>query len=500
MTTEKVFLAVDLGASGGRVLGGRFDGQRLDLEEVFRFENGGVRVGERLHWDLLGLWQQVQRGLRAAAAKYGDRIASIGVDTWGVDFGLLGPHDELLGNPYHYRDRRTHGIFDRAFAVVPREEIFAATGLQFMEFNTLYQLFAMRLAQSPLLDVAESFLMIPDLFHWLLTGTKTNELTNVSTTQFYDPRSRTWATSLLERFGLPTRIFGPITPPGTRLGTVLPAVAEETGLRNVAVVLPGTHDTASAVMSVPAASPPAARPNWCYISSGTWSLMGVETPAPVIDERCRQLNFTNEGGVGGTVRLLKNIAGLWLVQECRRVWQQAGKNLSWDDLVARAEASPPLRSLIDPDHPSFVAPSHMPEAIRHFCRSTQQAVPEDEGAIVRAALEGLGLRYRLVLGWLEELTGGRIETIHIVGGGSQNQLLCQMAADACNRRVLTGPVEATAIGNLMMQAVAGGDVASIAQAREVIRRSFEFREYLPRNAGPWNEAFDRFRALQQPTK
>lgn len=495
VATSQVFLAVDLGASSGRVVAGLFDGAKLSLEEVYRFENGGVLAGGRLQWDILNQWQQVQHGLRAAGKTYGNRIVSVGVDTWGVDFGLVGRGDVLLGNPYHYRDRHTAGILDKAFKIVPREQIFSATGLQFMEFNSLYQLLAMKQAGSPLLDVAQSFLMIPDLFHWLLTGVKANEYTDASTTQFLNPKTGSWATDVLDRFGLPTHILGPIIPPGSVLGKLQPSVAEETGLSSVQVVLPGTHDTASAVMAVPAASKPGERPDWCYISSGTWSLMGVETPQPIINDRCYQLNFTNEGGVGGTTRVLKNIAGLWLVQECRRIWKLQGRDFSFDELMERAGESLPLKSLIDPDNSLFVAPKDMPAAIRQYCERSGQMAPATEGAIIRAALESLALRYRMVLAYLEELTGGRIETIHIVGGGAQNRLLCQMAADACNRRIVAGPVEATSIGNVMMQAVAQGAIGSIAEAREIIRTSFAVQEYLPKEPRPWDEAYGRFDKL-----
>jgi rhamnulokinase len=493
--TSKALLAVDLGASSGRVVAGLFDGRRLTLEEGHRFENGGFALGDSLHWDVLNQWSNIVQGLRAAASKYGDRVASVGVDTWGVDFGLLGRNDELLGNPYHYRDARTAGIFEKAFKTVSREEIYAETGLQFMEFNTLYQLIAMRLANSSLLEAAESFLMMPDLFHWLMTGEKANEYTDLSTTQFINPRTRDWSRSLLERFGIPTKMLGTIVQPGTRLGKLRSAVADDTGLKGVEVIVPGTHDTASAVMAVPAASQPGAKPDWCYISSGTWSLMGVETPSPVITDRSRELNFTNEGGVGNTTRLLKNITGLWMVQECRRKWSQEGKEFGWTELVRRASEARPLVSLVNPDASCFVAPKDMPQAIRDYCKQTGQPVPQTEGEVIRAALESLALRYRMVLGMLEELVGNRIDTIHIVGGGTQNKLLNQMAADACNRRVVAGPVEATAIGNVMMQAVALGEVGSIAEAREIIRTSFEVEEYRPLNAGLWDGAFERFKKL-----
>jgi rhamnulokinase len=493
--SSQVFLAVDLGASSGRVVAGLFDGAQLALEEVYRFDNGGVNAAGRMQWDLLNQWQHILRGLRAAGKIYGGSVASAGVDTWGVDFGLLGRGDELLGNPYHYRDRRTVGILDKAFQIVPREDIFNATGLQFMEFNTLFQLLAMKLGGSPILDAAKTFLMMPDLFHWLLTGVKANELTNASTTQFLDPRTRQWASDLLNRFDVPTGILGQLAQPGTRLGKFQPSVTDEIGLADVEVILPGTHDTASAVVAVPAASEPGSKPNWCYVSSGTWSLMGLETPQPVISQRCYQLNFTNEGGVGGTTRLLKNIAGLWLIQECRRVWKEQGREYGFEGLMRNATESEPLVSLINPDDPGFVAPKDMPAEIRAYCEKTGQPAPASEGAVIRAALESIALRYRMVLGFLEELIGGRIEVIHIVGGGAQNHLLSQMAADACNRRVVAGPVEATAIGNLMMQAVARGAVGTIAQAREIIRSSFSVAEYHPRQPQMWDEAYERFEKL-----
>jgi rhamnulokinase len=487
---ERAYLAIDMGASSGRHLVGLFDGNRLSLEEIYRFENGPVEVAGRMYWDLLGLWRQVRTGLRAAGGRFGKAISSVGVDTWGVDFGLLGRGDELLGNPYHYRDARTNGMFERAFEIVPREEIYRNTGLQFMQFNSLYQLLAMKLAGSPLLDVAERFLMVPDLFHWLLTGVAANEMTESSTTQFYNPVTGTWATELLEKFGLPQRLLGPIVQPGTRLGPLRANLMADTSLA-AQVVLPGSHDTASAVVAVPAQSRAGARPDWCYISLGTWALMGIESPRPVINDHALSLNFTNEGGVGNTVRLLKNIAGLWVVQECRRVWNLSGRNWGWEDLNRLSAAAKPLVSFIDPDAPEFLAPENMPQAICEFCRHTGQAVPADEGAILRCALESLAMKFRQVFAMCEEMAGGRIETIHIVGGGTRNRQLCQAAADACGRRVLAGPVEATAVGNLMVQAVSAGDVGSIAQAREVIRNSFPLDEYLPRNTAAWDDAYGR---------
>lgn len=492
---KQIHLAVDMGASSGRVLAGQFDGTRFELNEVHRFWNGPIRTHDRLYWDVLGLWKSVQEGLHIARDQWRDAVCSVGVDTWGVDFALLGPGDELLGNPRHYRDVRTVGLVEKAFETMPRDQIFASTGLQFMEINSLYQLIALSQQNRALLDYAHDFLMIPDLFHWFLTGEKTNEFSDATTTQMLNPKTGTWASDVLNAFDIPEKLFREPTHPGTNLGPLQKHVASETNLNGVRVIVPGSHDTASAVLAVPAMSPPSATPNWCYISSGTWSLMGVEVPEPVINAKCAELNFTNEGGVGGTVRLLKNIGGLWLVQECRRVWAQQGRSYSWEQLTQLAEQATPLQSFVNPDAPAFVSPEDMPNAIRESCQATGQIVPESDGAVVRCALESLAMRYRQVLGWLEELTGARIDTIHIVGGGTQNEQLSQMAADACNRRVVAGPIEATAIGNAMMQAIAVGSIDSIGSAREIIADSFAVKTYEPNSAERWNEAFERFLRL-----
>ena len=493
--SEKVYLAVDLGASSGRVVAGRFTGDRLTLEVVHRFGNGPVTFAGTMQWDVLRLWSDIQEGLRAAASQFGSQITSLGLDTWGVDFALLDADDKLIGNPTHYRDSRNFGMLEAAFERVPREEIFAATGLQFIEINTLYQLLSMKLANSRQLDAAKTFFMMPDLFHWLLTGEKGNEFTDSTTTQFYDPSRNCWATELLDKFQIPTEMLQEIIQPGTDIGGLRTEIARDTGLSDARVIVPGTHDTASAVMAVPTASPPSDQPDWCYISSGTWSLMGVEVPSPILTDKCRELNFTNEGGVGGTIRVLKNISGLWLVQECRRIWKQAGNDLDWAQLVSLANEAAPLASLIVPTESDFVAPVSMPAAIAEYCQRTGQTVPQSEGQIIRCALESLALCYRQVFDMLEDLTAGRIETIHIVGGGTQNELLCQMAANACGRPVVAGPIEATAIGNIMMQAVTAGDVGSIAEARQVVRQSFPVKEYAPQDTDGWSEAFTRYTKL-----
>lgn len=495
----KNYLAIDMGASSGRHLVGRFDGNKLTLEEIYRYENGPVDLAGTLYWNLPGLWSHVQNGLQVAGAKFGDTICSVGVDTWGVDFALLGRDDMLLGNPVCYRDARTDGMMEKAFETVPRREIFNQSGLQFMQFNTLYQFLAMKQGKSPILDIAESFLMMPDLFHWLLSGVKSNEFTNATTTQFFDPVKNDWAKPLLETFGLPTKLFQTIAQPGTILGSLQKGIADATGLVSMKVVLPGSHDTASAVMSVPTASK-TGKMDWAYISLGTWALMGIESPKPIVNDIVSDLNFTNEGGVGGTMRILKNICGLWLIQECRRTWIQQGRKgssgdtLHWEDLNHWTMEAKPLVSFIDPDAREFLGPTDMPKAIVDFCKKTSQPVPETEGAVLRCALDSIALKFRHVLEMCEKISGTTIETIHIVGGGIQNKLLCQAAADACNRRVVTGPIEATAIGNMMMQAIAAGDVADIEEARQVIRSSFDVAEYIPtaENTNQWNDAYATF--------
>jgi rhamnulokinase len=484
----KKLLAFDLGAESGRGVLGLLDGRQLRLEVVHRFPNGPVRTLDALHWDVLRLYAEMLEALRLCAARYGG-VDALGVDTWGVDFALLGRGGTLLGNPRHYRDPHTEGVMEAAFARVSRLDVFRQTGIQFMRFNTLFQLLALQRDRSPLLDAAETLLLMPDLFHYFFTGIKVNEYTDASTTQLLDPAARGWAYGLVQAFGLPGKILGTLVSPGTVLGPLRAAVAAETGLNPAPVVAPASHDTGSAIAAVPAAP----GTSWAYISSGTWSLMGVELGAPLVNEAALAANFTNEGGVGGTVRFLKNIMGLWLVQECRRAWERAGTSYRYDDLSRLAAAAPPFASLVDPDDASFILPPSMPAALAAFCRRTGQPAPQEPGAVVRCALESLALRYRWVLERLEELTGGRVEVIHVVGGGSQNALLNQLTADACDRPVLAGPVEATATGNVLVQAIGLGVLGSLADAREVVRRSFQVRTYTPRDPGAWDAPYERFR-------
>ena len=486
-----IFLAVDLGAESGRVVAGHFDGAHIALEEVHRFPNGPVVVQGHLHWDVLRLWGDVKTGLAKAAQTYGDRVAGIGLDTWGVDFGLLDAHDELLGNPYHYRDSRTDGMMERAFQIVPRAEIFERTGIQFIQLNSLFQLLAMVEAKSPQLKAARTFLMMPDLLNFWLTGRKANEFSEATTSQCYDPRAGTWAYGLLEKLGIPTHLFGEIVPPGTVLGPLLPAIAAETGLPQVSVIAPATHDTGSAVAAVPMDPADA-----IYLSSGTWSLMGVESKVPIINEAMLAYNLTNEGGVNGTFRLLKNIMGLWLVQECRREWQRAGETYDYDALAQMAADAPAFGPLVYPGDDSFLAPGDMAPRIRAFCRETGQVVPETKGAVLRCVLESLALEYRWVAEKLDELMGKRLSTIHIIGGGSKNELLDQFAADATGRTIVAGPVEATALGNVLVQAIALGHIGSLAEGRDVMKESFALKTFEPQDTAAWDAVYQSYMRIR----
>jgi rhamnulokinase len=490
---NRVYLAIDLGAESGRVMAGLWNGKTLRLEEVHRFPNGPVHLADSLRWDILRLWAEIQSGLAMAARKYGKAIASVGADTWGVDFVLLNRVGEMLGQPYHYRDARTNGMMEKAFRKVPRSEIFAQTGLQFMQLNTLFQLLAVKQATPQLLDQADCLLFVPDFIHWALCGSRVAEFTIASTSQCLNPISRTWASKLLKKFNLPTRIFPKVIAPGTTLGALRPGVAERTGLDHVKVVAPPSHDTASAVAGVPTTS--TGKATWAYLSSGTWSLMGVEVNKASLSVRTRELNLTNEGGLDGTYRLLKNIMGLWLVQQCKRAFDARGAKYDYSELAKMARGAKPLRSLVNPDDPRFLNPPDMPRAMQDFCRESSQPIPKSPGELVRCAYESLALKYRQVLGWLEELTGNRVEVMHVVGGGSQSEILNQFTADACQRPVLAGPVEATAMGNLLVQVRAGGELSTLADIRAVVRQSSKIKAYDPGPSNPWQTAAARLSVI-----
>lgn len=473
---------MDLGAESGRVVAGRFDGERLALVEVRRFPNQPVRVEGTLRWDVLRLFADLVAGAQAAG-----QADSVGVDTWGVDFGLIDRAGALLANPVHYRDGRTAGMLEEALRRVPAEELYARTGVQLLEINTLYQLLAMRLRGDPLLEAAGRLLTMPALLTRWLCGVGVDEQSCASTTGCLDATTGGWAEDLLTRLDLPARIFGEVVPPGTVLGRALPEVE----LGAAAVVATAGHDTASAVAGVPfSPGTPAA-----FISSGTWSLVGAELAEPVLTPAALTANLSNERGAAGTVRLLRNVMGLWLLQECRRAWARAGREWSYEELLAMAEAAPAFGALVDPDDGRFLRPGDLPAAVAEACREGGRAAVREPGAVVRCLLESLGLRYWWTLERLQAVTGARFEVVHVVGGGSHNRMLCQITADATGLPVLAGPAEATAAGNLLVQALALGLVGSLAEARELARRSFQPQRFEPCRTGGWEEARTRFQEL-----
>ncbi len=470
---DRHYLAFDLGAESGRAILGTLADLRIELTELHRFLNTPVRVPSGLYWDSLRLFYEICEGI-GAASKTGVDLDGLAIDTWGVDFGLIGQNGELLENPRHYRDARTNGIAQELFKTVPRAEIFRQTGTQFMDINSLYQLYATNRDSPNLLQIASRLLFMPDLFNYFLTGTYASERSVASTSQFYDPVKKCFATDMLRRLGIPGGFFAELIDPGTELGPVLPYVSERCGIKAEALVYAtGCHDTASAVAAVPAIE----RDNWCYISSGTWSLMGVEIDEPIINDASLEANFTNEAGVAGRIRFLKNIPGLWVLQECRRAWAKEGQDYSYSELIERAAAARPIGTILDLDE--FISPGNHPQRISAYCRRTGQQAPADAGSLTRVILESLAARYQQVVEALETLTNRKIEVIHIVGGGSRNGLLNQLTADRTGRHVIAGPVEATAVGNALTQAVGAGEIGSLEELRAVVRRSFEFEEFRP---------------------
>lgn len=466
------FAAADLGATSGRVMIGRVGPANLDLSEAHRFPNRPVRLGNGLHWDVPGLYQGVLDGLREAARR--GEIASVGVDSWAVDYGLLDADGQLLGNPYHYRDTRTAGAAEAVRDRLPARDLYQVTGIQHLSFNTVFQLAAA--AGSAQLAAARTLLLIPDLFiHWL-TGTVGAEITNASTTALFDARTATWSRPLLERLGVDPGLFPPLRRPGDPGGTLLPYVAEQTGLPpDTPVTTVASHDTASAVVAVPAAGP-----DFAYISCGTWSLAGLELDTPVITEASRAENFTNERGIDGSFRFLRNIMGLWLLSETVRTWSDHGLPAELPELMAHAARSRPFAALIDPDAPEFLPPGDMPERIAAYCARTGQRAPAEQGAVVRCIVESLALAHRRVLRKAAELAGRDISVVHLVGGGSQNDLLCQLTADATGLPVVAGPAEATALGNILVQARAHGVVRDVADMRRLVADTQCLRHYRPR--------------------
>lgn len=466
-------IAIDLGAESGRVATVNFDGARFAVEEVHRFPNVPVTARGTLHWDVLRLWHEITTGIDKAK----EDAAGIGVATWGVDFALLDRDGGLVANPVHYRDSRTDGMMDWVFERVPRREVFERTGIQFLVLNSLYQ-YASLLVKAPAqLEAAHTFLMVPDLINYWLTGEKVCEFSDATTTQFYNPREGDWDRAMLQKLGLPTDILAPIVPPGTRIGAY----------NGISVFAPASHDTGSAVVAVPTTTR-----DYAYLSSGTWSLLGLELPNPVISDDSYAANVTNEGGAENTFRLLQNIMGLWLAQQCRATWRGQGSEYSYDELTRLATEAEPFRSLINPDDPAFLPPGDMPSRIRDFCAKTGQPIPESVGQVMRTVYESLALKYRYSLDQMIRISGHKVNRLHIVGGGTQNRLLCQMTADAIGREVIAGPVEGTVLGNAIVQLIALGELADIAQARQVLANTIDGVNYYPTNVDAWEAAYQRF--------
>ena len=491
MAKKLKMLAIDLGASSGRGIVGTFDGEKIALAENHRFTNDPTMAAGQFTWDILRIFHEIKQSIRNCSLSEDKDIASIGIDTWGVDFGLLGKDGKLLANPVHYRDTRTVGVPEEAFKTFPREKLYDLTGIQVMDFNSLYQLLALQRDNPELLGIAKDMLFVPDLLNYFLTGKKQTEYTIASTSQLLDARSRNWSSEIIEKFGLPKHIFSDIVEPGTVCGKLRDDVKEECGGIDPTVISVGAHDTASAVVAVPAKSD-----KFIWISSGTWSIMGTETKAPQISEKSSAYNFTNEGGYEGTFRFSKNITGLWVLQESRRQWMREGTKYGFGELVEMGKAAKPLQSFINPDDPRFGVPGNIPKKIREYCAETNQPIPETVGEIVRCISQSLAMRYRWTVEKIDEMVGERMPAINIVGGGTQDKLLSQLSANACGRPVFTGPVEATALGNIAAQAIANGEIKDLCEAREVIANSFEIEEFYPENnAAEWDEAYETFKKL-----
>jgi rhamnulokinase len=483
------YVAFDLGAESCRVMLGTLEGELLVIEEIHRFPNGPVNVFGTLRWDVLRIFEELKQGLRKIAAR-GYRIDSISADSWGLDYVLLSGLEPILTAPYSYRDARTDGRVEKALQIVPADLIYSETGSQFLQVNALYQLLDDLERRPKILDLSEQFLGVGDYFNYLFSGVGCAEESLASTTQLYNPNERKWSEELIAKFHLPPRIFPRLIPSGTTLGQLLPSIANDVGLGDTKVVASCSHDTAAAVAAVPAEGQ-----DWCYNSSGTWSLVGIEASEPIISAQSREHNFTNEVGYGGTIRFLKNVVGLWIVQECRREWAKAGKEYTYDQLTKMAQQAEPLRALIDPQDARFLKPNDMPRKIATYCDETNQLPPATPGECVRCVLESLALSYCSVLQEIHEITGRKVKYLHIVGGGSRNKLLNQLSANAAHMTVTAGPSEATAIGNILIQAIALHHLSSLSDVRRVVRHSFPVTKYVGKEESTWQEAYERFKRL-----
>ena len=479
MTVKNLnMLAVDLGASNGRVILGRFDGEKINLEVLHKFANGGEHVRGNDYWDILYLFSQIKQGLMKAEQKTDGNLTSLGIDTWGVDYGLLDKADNLLTNPYHYRDNRTEGLMTEVFNRISREEIYQQTGIEFMWFNTLYQLYADLKYRPWILENAHSLLFTPDLLNFFFTGIKYNEYTIASTSQLFNPQKKSWAKPIMKKLGLPIKIMQEIIYPGETIGEISDYIKKECGINGrLPLIAVGSHDTQSAV----AAAPLEIRAQSVYLSSGTWSLLGMELEQPIINQKSLEGNFTNECGVGQKINLLKNLCGLWLIQECKKSWEKEGNRLSYDEIDEAAQQATANKFKIDPDDSRFKNPPDMVEAINEYCRQTDQQLPEDYGEMARGIYESLAASYNEVILDLENLRNQEIKTINIVGGGSKVEILSQFTANITGKKIVVGPIEATAIGNMLAQLMAAGEIASLKEGREIVRNSVDLKEYYPQN-------------------
>lgn len=482
--TKRV-LAFDFGASSGRAIIGCFDGDKITLKEVHRFSNDPVSVGGTVYWDVLRLFYEIKQGI--IKAKIAGGFDSIGIDTWGVDFGLIDSEGKLMENPVHYRDARTVGLVDEAFKTMPKEKLYGITGIQFMELNTLFQLISLKKYRPWMLERADKMLFMPDLFGYMLTGKMCAEYSIASTSQLIDLDKRTWSKEILDAFGIKESVFAPLVQPGTVLGELSKEVCEECGVDPVPVISVCGHDTQSAITSVPCEDG-----DFAFLSSGTWSLFGTELDKPIVNETSMNINITNEGGFDGSTGFLKNIIGLWLIQESRRQWKREGKEYSYADLEKLALAAEPFKCFIDPDAPEFVPHGNIPERVREFCRKTGQYVPETVGEIMRCIYESLAMKYRLTFEKLRECTERDYPVIHVIGGGTKDGLLCQMTANSCDRTVKAGPIEATVMGNVAVQLMSDGSVKNIGQARKIVADSSELKTFEPKDTDKWAGAYEDF--------
>lgn len=482
--TKRV-LAFDFGASSGRAIIGCFDGDKITLEEVHRFSNDPVSVGGTVYWDVLRLFYEIKQGI--IKAKIAGGFDSIGIDTWGVDFGLIDSEGKLMENPVHYRDARTVGLVDEAFKTMPKEKLYGITGIQFMELNTLFQLISLKKYRPWMLERADKMLFMPDLFGYMLTGKMCAEYSIASTSQLIDLDKRTWSKEILDAFGIKESVFAPLVQPGTVLGELSKEICEECGVDPVPVISVCGHDTQSAITSVPCEDG-----DFAFLSSGTWSLFGTELDKPIVNETSMNINITNEGGFDGSTGFLKNIIGLWLIQESRRQWKREGKEYSYADLEKLALAAEPFKCFIDPDAPEFVSHGNIPERVREFCRKTGQYVPETVGEIMRCIYESLAMKYRLTFEKLRECTERDYPVIHVIGGGTKDGLLCQMTANSCDRTVKAGPIEATVMGNVAVQLMSDGSVKNIGQARKIVADSSELKTFEPKDTDKWAKAYEDF--------